>query len=169
MKNDAPTPTNTKQPTAPIIRGLEYLGGCSILFVALFQLADVIGRYFLTAPISGGSEILGFILAGMMLSSLPVVFWKKQHVRVTAVSDHFPSPVKFVIEIAALGLAAVLLSAISLGMFRLGQTASRYYISTPDLGIPKNIILYALSFGFACSVLAAILLVVKMLIARNAQ
>lgn len=86
------------------------LAGLSIvLLMALMAVTglDVIGRYFLNAPLSGAFELTELMLAALVFAALPLVGRVGGHVDVDIVTDRLPGTVQRVIGV---GIAVVLLT-----------------------------------------------------------
>lgn len=71
-------------------RGLSYIGNTAIALMMLLTTADVIGRYFLGAPVLGAYEITEYLMLIMVFSSLAFAQSQKTHISVDIVYDRFP-------------------------------------------------------------------------------
>jgi TRAP-type C4-dicarboxylate transport system permease small subunit len=71
-------------------RGLSHIGNTAIALMMLLTTADVIGRYFLGAPVLGAYEITEYLMLIMVFSSLAFAQSQKTHISVDIVYDRFP-------------------------------------------------------------------------------
>jgi TRAP-type C4-dicarboxylate transport system permease small subunit len=99
---------------------------------------DVIGRYFLSAPLPGAFELTQLLLAGTIFAGLPVVTFKEEHVTVTILTEKLPQRAQ-----SAQQAASSLLGACGLGIvaWRLGAQAQRlglYGDTTSLLRVPMS-------------------------------
>jgi len=51
-----------------------------LLALVLLTCADVIGRYFLTMPVTGAVELVRICMAGIIFFSLPLMFFRNDHI-----------------------------------------------------------------------------------------
>lgn len=67
----------------------------SIVMFAMMMLttADVAGRYFFNTPIKGSFEIVTFLLAILVFSSLPLISWDQKHITVNLFEHWIPPSV----------------------------------------------------------------------------
>jgi TRAP-type C4-dicarboxylate transport system permease small subunit len=69
-----------------VSRFISSLAALVLFGMVVVTCIDVIGRYFLNAPLYGGSEIVQVSMAGVIFLSLPVMFFRHEHI----VVDLFP-------------------------------------------------------------------------------
>ncbi|MFT4727311.1 MAG: TRAP-type C4-dicarboxylate transport system permease small subunit [Granulosicoccus sp.] len=51
-----------------------------LLALVLLTCADVIGRYFLTMPVTGAVELVRICMAGIIFFSMPLMFFRNDHI-----------------------------------------------------------------------------------------
>ena len=69
-----------------VSRFISSLAALVLFFIVLVTCVDVIGRYFFNAPLYAGSELVQVSMAGVIFLSLPVMFFRHEHI----VVDLFP-------------------------------------------------------------------------------
>jgi TRAP-type C4-dicarboxylate transport system permease small subunit len=69
-----------------VSRFISSLAALVLFGMVVVTCIDVIGRYFLNSPLYGGSEIVQVSMAGVIFLSLPVMFFRHEHI----VVDLFP-------------------------------------------------------------------------------
>ena len=73
------------------------LGGCCALLLfglVALTVADVIGRYVLTAPLAGAFELTELMLGALVFAALPLATMTGEHVAVDALFDASPPRVR---------------------------------------------------------------------------
>lgn len=65
-----------------LVSSLGYLAAAVMFGMMLLTCADVIGRYFLNRPVTGGFEITEMLLASLIFAGLPLVTLRNDHVTV---------------------------------------------------------------------------------------
>lgn len=56
------------------------IAACILLALIVLTCADVIGRYFLTMPVTGAVELVRICMAGIIFFSFPLMFFRNDHV-----------------------------------------------------------------------------------------
>ena len=72
---------------------LEWGGAGALAFLVALTVVDVVGRYALSAPAPGATEMTEFGLAALVFAALPAVTWRGGHVAVDLL-DRFVPPAK---------------------------------------------------------------------------
>ena len=63
-----------------VSRFISSLAAIVLFFIVLVTCVDVIGRYFFNAPLYAGSELVQVSMAGVIFLSLPVMFFRHEHI-----------------------------------------------------------------------------------------
>ena len=63
----------------------------SVFAMMMITVVDVFGRYVLNAPLRGASELVGLLLAAMVMLGLPSVSARREHIAVGALEGILPS------------------------------------------------------------------------------
>jgi TRAP-type C4-dicarboxylate transport system permease small subunit len=69
-----------------VSRFISSLAALVLFWMVLVTCIDVIGRYFFNAPLYAGSEMVQVSMAGVIFLSLPLMFFRHEHI----VVDLFP-------------------------------------------------------------------------------
>ena len=81
-----------------LLRALDLgLGGCCAFLLtglAALTVADVVGRYVLTAPLAGAFELTELMLGALVFAALPLATMTGEHVAVDALFDASPPRVR---------------------------------------------------------------------------
>lgn len=120
----------------------------SALFLFLMMaltFADVIGRYFLNAPITGAAEFIAFFLGLTVFTAFPLVTRDRTHITVGILERYFKGPVRYVqrlvVMIGTLGVAGF----IAWLMYDQAETMREGNFLTEYLDLPKAPMVYVLS------------------------
>ena len=113
------------------------------LSVAL-NLANVIGRYALHAPIEGAEEVMLFFMVGIVFVGASIVSWEGGHIRMDIVVSMMPESVQRVLGlISDTAMCAVCVIVIWLGFPVIHQLAmfnERSQAANVPLAIPESLI-----------------------------
>ena len=69
----------------------KWLIAISVFAMMMITVVDVFGRYVLNAPLRGASEMVGLLLAAMIMLGLPSVSARREHIAVGALEGLLPS------------------------------------------------------------------------------
>lgn len=139
-------------------RVLEWLSIALLLGLMAVTGLDVIGRYFLNAPLRGAFELTEVLLAALVFSALPLVGRAGEHVDVDIVTNFFPSGLQraLALVVAIICAGTLLVFAWRLGL--LGQAQATDGARTESWGIPYAPLAF---FGALTCVLAALYGILK--------
>ncbi len=143
---------------APILGGVAAV----ILFVMMIlTCSDVIGRYFLNAPVFGAFELTELLLACLIFTGLPLVTLRQEHICVDVLDGITPDWMLRIQHVIASLVAAVAtcylawrLSLRGAGMLASGET-------TAQLKLPLGYLTYGMSMLMALTALAFFILVFR--------
>jgi len=158
------TPTERLARLAAALADMIQLVAAVLLLAAVaLNLANIIGRYLLAAPIASAEEVMLFLLVGIVLLGNSVVAWEGRQIRMDVVLHLLPLPVRRLLEILAdLVAIAVSLVLVVLGwpvITMLAEFDQRSQAADLPLVIPQAIVPLGLT-------LTAILVAVRLLIRR---
>jgi TRAP-type C4-dicarboxylate transport system permease small subunit len=123
------------------------------LSVAL-NLANVIGRYALHAPISGAEEVMLFLMVGIVFLGSAIVSWEGAHIRMDIVVSMLPEPMQRAIGLlsdAAMIVVCVIVIVLGypvirqLAMFNERSQAANVPLAIPEVLIPIGLFLVIVS------------------------
>lgn len=95
-----------------------WLSGIALFFIAAFIFVDVFARYVFNKPIVGSQEIVELTIVIVLYLGLPFSTYNRAHVRVDALTSHFPPKVRLVCLGVMDLLCMVLSAAIAVQLFR---------------------------------------------------
>jgi TRAP-type C4-dicarboxylate transport system permease small subunit len=99
------------------------LGAALILFaLVLVTCVDVVGRYFLDAPLRGAFEMTELLVAALVFAALPLTTERREHVEVDLLNAAFPLQMNRLVSAAAGLFSACLLTTFA---WRLASHATR--------------------------------------------
>ena len=134
-----------------------YIGALTALGMVFLTVGDVIGRYFLNAPIAGATELTRLGMAVVIFTALPIISARGEHICVD-LFDRFYSPKIARYRDAVINILFAIGLAYLLPKFNiLAQRVMRYGEYTEYLQIPLFYVNYFLLFWVAVSALALLL------------
>jgi TRAP-type C4-dicarboxylate transport system permease small subunit len=126
------------------------------LSVAL-NLANVVGRYALHAPIEGAEEVMLFFMVGIVFIGASIVSWEGGHIRMDIVVSLMPAPIQRALGIISdLSMVAVCAIVIWLGFPVIHQLAmfhERSQAANVPLAIPESLIPIGLGLVIVSTIL----------------
>lgn len=143
------------------------LAGCVLLFgTMMVTCVDVVGRYFLNAPLPGGFELTEVMMAALIFLGMPLVTAKDEHIKVD-ILDFFVSARIRRLQVAfGCAVSGAVSALLALTMWnKAGQVAS-YADRTEVLHIPLTPVAYLM---FAMMVLVAAIFCVQFVRALRRQ
>lgn len=136
------------------------LGG-SILVLASFTVANVIGRFVFDASIHFIEELSEFLMVLVTFFGLGYVTRKGRHIRMTALYDQLPPRAKKVVMIVIAAVTAAVMFTLAWYCFEYVQrTAARGKV-TPALQVPLYLTYLPVLFGFVLSGVQYLLTVLR--------
>jgi TRAP-type C4-dicarboxylate transport system permease small subunit len=139
-------------------RVLEWLSIALLLGLMAVTGLDVIGRYFLNAPLRGAFELTEVLLAALVFAALPLVGRAGEHVDVDIVTNFFPNRVQRGLSLVVATLCAAVLLVFAWRLGLLGQAQAADGARTESWDIPYAPLAF---FGAAACVLAALTGIIK--------
>ena len=92
-------------------RSLGIVAAFLLLLLILVTCVDVVGRYFLNAPLTGAFELTEILLAALVFTALPLTTERREHVEVDLSSGFLGAlPNRLLIAVSGLFSAAVLIT-----------------------------------------------------------
>ncbi|WP_413207827.1 TRAP transporter small permease [Rhodospirillum sp. A1_3_36] len=138
------------------------LGGiCALLLLAMMALtlADVVGRYLFSAPLSGAGELTELLLAAVIFIGLPAVCLDDGHVTADLVVDRLPRAIQPARRVLVTLTSALVLGVIAWRLAVHGVKLIGYGEATLFLHIP----IWPLALGTAfCTGLSALVVLANL-------
>lgn len=114
----------------------------SVLFALMvLTCIDVIGRYFLSRPVLGATELTEIGLAVVIFSVMPVVTWRGAHIVVDLIDIFVSNTVLRILSFISMILIATSLFFVSYRIWELGVRMLRRGITTDFLYIESGYVL----------------------------
>lgn len=131
---------------------LEGLATLLLLALIAVTAVDVIGRYFLNAPLSGAFEMTELLLGALVFAALPLVSKSGQHVEVDLLAGSLPRHLNRKLGLIAAAISAAVLAYFAWQLATLGLDQWHEGARSVSLGVPYWP--FAV-LGMACCLLAA--------------
>lgn len=149
----------------PVVRATDatvtasaYVAGAVLVVLMLLTVADVVGRYFFNAPLSGVFDLTQFAVLIMTFLSFAYCAFRGAHVVIEIVYDRLPRGLRFVARRGANAAGAVLFAVIAWRAVVQSVDVRDFNETSQLLLIPYWPFYYVVAFG---SVLFAVVLVLK--------
>jgi TRAP-type C4-dicarboxylate transport system permease small subunit len=115
----------------------------TVLFVMMMITAvDVIGRYVLNKPLTGGFEITEMLLAALIYCGLPLVSQRREHIVIDTFDPLMSARVKRVLDVVAEIVCSLTLGGIGYLIFRRAARVAEYGDTTSVLKWPLAPVAY---------------------------
>lgn len=135
--------------------------GWSILLLAIFTVANVIGRFVFDESIYFIEELSEFLMVLITFFGLGYVTRKGRHIRMTALYDQLPPRARKVLMIVIAAVTAAVMLTLAWYCFEYVQrTAARGKV-TPALQVPLYLTYLPVLFGFVLSGIQYLLTVLR--------
>lgn len=139
-------------------RGIEGLSIVLLLGLMTVTGLDVIGRYFLNAPLRGAFELTEILLAALVFCALPLVSRAGEHVDVDIVTNGMPYGLQRVLALIVSIICAGVLLVFAWRLGLLGQAQATDGARSESWGIPYAPLAF---LGAAMCILAAVFGIIK--------
>lgn len=107
-----------------------------LIAIVLITCVDVVGRYFLNAPLHGAFEMTQVLVAALVFAALPLTTERREHVEVDMVASIIPASLDRKLQIAAGLISAVLLAVFAWQLAIYATQLGHDGTVTNALGIP---------------------------------
>lgn len=127
-------------------RGCAVIGGIALSLMLLVAVLDIVLRMF-GSPLPGSFEVIGWLAAISIGSSLGYTQSYKGHVTIRLLVDHFPRKLRLLTEAAISLLSMLVVATIAYNLFVYATDMYRYGSTSETLRAP----VYPWVFALACS------------------
>jgi C4-dicarboxylate transporter DctQ subunit len=136
-----------------LMNALRVLIGVLLVASVVLNLANVIGRKFLHAPISGAEEVMNFLMVALVFLGAGAVAYDGTHINMEILIDRLPPPLrdafKAFAQLAAIAVAIVIITlgipiVRHLGEFNERSQAANVPLWIPQATVPIGLALLAL-------------------------
>ena len=140
-----------------IASAIERMLAWCFIAAVLLNFANVVDRYLFDQSMLSADEIQVFLLVAMVFLGLPIVTWRRKHLRMDVVIDACPPKLRFSVRVLETFIFLVVALFVCWESFR--YTADMYVLGrTSDMaGIPMWIPHSMLVIGFGLSVIALLI------------
>lgn len=126
-------------------RLLEAIMAAFLLAMAVITAIDVVGRYFLNAPLPGGYEIVQYLMALSVFAALPLATRAESHLTVSLFVDRLQGRPQRIHRFIVLAISALALAFLAWRMGIQAQVLARTGAASGSLGIPLAPIAWAMT------------------------
>jgi len=130
-----------------LIKVMVCLATASLAAMMFLMAADVVGRYFFNSPISGGLELVEYLMAVIVPLSIAYCALQGAHVSVELLVDRLQPAVRQVIKIFTSTLSIVFVGLISWQNFLYIGEIYRSHLTSAVLKIPTYPFVAATAVG----------------------
>lgn len=128
-----------------ITKTLTIISATFLFCMMALTFADVIGRYFLNAPITGASEIIAFLLGLTIFTAFPLVTRDRAHITVGLFERFFKGRIRYAQRLFVLVGTIGVVGFVAWLMFDQGRTMYEAQFLTEYLDLPQAPIVFVLS------------------------
>ncbi len=121
---------------APLWRLLRLIASAMVFVLMTLTLVDVLGRYFLNAPLYGAYELTEVGMGVLVFAALPLVTAREQHVTVDLFDQLFSARRQRLRQIGVHLASAIVMSFIAWRVWLEGGKAAENNLTTAALFLP---------------------------------
>jgi len=110
----------------------------SLFILMLVTCIDVVGRYFFNNPLTGSVELTEIFVCLMVMSALPIICWRDEHVIVDILDAYASNFVHFVRSILFNVIMAIALFFVGKRILTLAARSLSYGEQSEYLGFPTG-------------------------------
>lgn len=140
------------------ILGLKILCGVMLVSMMMLTIVDVVGRYLLSRPLIGATEMTELLLAAIIFVGLPAASLDDEHISVDFISARTPRSIEPFRRALISVVSAGVLGVVCWRLWIVGDNLSRYGAVTDSLDIPVAPVAYL------TSVLTGVALLITLLV-----
>ena len=131
-----------KSPRAWLEGALGVTSGTVLFLMMMITAVDVIGRYLLNKPLTGGFEITEMLLAALIYCGLPLVSQRREHIVIDTFDPLMSARVKRGLDVIAEIVCSLTLGGIGYLIFRRAARVAEYGDTTSVLKWPLAPVAY---------------------------
>lgn len=133
------------RPANWITRSLTLVSAILLFGMMAITFADVIGRYFFNASITGAHEIIAFLLGLTIFTALPLVSRDRAHITVGLFERYFKGRGRYLQQLIILVGVTAVMGFIAVLMWEQAETMRESQFLTEYLDLPQAPIVYILA------------------------
>ena len=131
-----------KSPRAWLEGALGVTSATVLFLMMMITAVDVIGRYLLNKPLTGGFEITEMLLAALIYCGLPLVSQRREHIVIDTFDPLMSARVKRALDVVAEIVCSLTLGGIGYLIFRRAARVAEYGDTTSVLKWPLAPVAY---------------------------
>ena len=131
-----------KSPRAWLEGALGATSATVLFLMMMITAVDVIGRYVLNRPLTGGFEITEMLLAALIYCGLPLVSQRREHIVIDTFDPLMSARVKRALDVVAEIVCSLTLGGIGYLIFRRAARVAEYGDTTNVLKWPLAPVAY---------------------------
>ena len=131
-----------KSPRAWLEGALGVTSATVLFLMMMITAVDVIGRYVLNKPLTGGFEITEMLLAALIYCGLPLVSQRREHIVIDTFDPLMSARVKRALDVIAEIVCSLTLGGIGYLIFRRAARVAEYGDTTSVLKWPLAPVAY---------------------------
>ena len=131
-----------KSPRAWLEGALGVTSATVLFLMMMITAVDVIGRYVLNRPLTGGFEITEMLLAALIYCGLPLVSQRREHIVIDTFDPMMSARVKRALDVVAEIVCSLTLGGIGYLIFRRAARVAEYGDTTSVLKWPLAPVAY---------------------------
>ena len=131
-----------KSPRAWLEGALGVTSATVLFLMMMLTAVDVIGRYVLNKPLTGGFEITEMLLAALIYCGLPLVSQRREHIVIDTFDPLMSARVKRALDVVAEIVCSLTLGGIGYLIFRRAARVAEYGDTTSVLKWPLAPVAY---------------------------
>lgn len=131
-----------------VVRGLvvvsRWLSAMTLLFGVAVNFSNIIGRYFLDAPIDWAEEVMLFLMVGMVFFGAVAVSWDGRHIKMDILVEWLPPGpqriIRLLVNMSEIVVAIIIVWLAIPVILQLAAFDERSQAANIPLDIPQSII-----------------------------
>jgi TRAP-type transport system small permease protein len=153
----------TERLTEFVSRFISNIAAVILFALVILTCVDVIGRYFLNAPVVGAVELVRICMAGIIFFSLPALFFREDHIIVDLIPFFRKGIIAWILNLIIICISIYIALTIADRIFDYAIRAFEDEDVTEYLSIPRYIVVSLITLSIYTSGLFATIRVLTML------
>jgi TRAP-type C4-dicarboxylate transport system permease small subunit len=134
----------------------SYIGGASVVCLALLTGTDVVGRYFFNRPVRGTIDLIEILMGVLFASGIAVTTALDDHITVDSLYDLLPSLGQLILRVLGGSICTFIFFILVWQGYQGGMLAAKSGKVSPTLDIPLFPFKFFLAIGFLVSLIYSI-------------
>ena len=141
----------TERLTELVSRSISNIAAVFLLVLVILTCVDVIGRYFLNAPVVGAVELVRICMAGIIFFSLPTLFFREDHIIVDLIPFFRRGIIAWILNLVIICISVYIALTIADRIFDYAIRAFEDEDVTEYLSIPRYIVVSLITLSIYTS------------------